>query len=210
MSSRDKFQKPKPTDFYKGVVSSGYVEERKNRKTWRMEDKIIQEYLNNLSDIKNVLDVPFGTGRFVPYYLKKNLDVYGLEISPSMIEEAKKNLGDDFLKCNTIVGNSIQIPFEDNKFDLIVCVRFLTAIITFDEVLLSLKEFSRTTRKYFLLEIGVRDINDPRPRLPNGDEKMAFWFYPNEIRQLLLDNKIQVINSKPVIKDLHLFFCEKI
>lgn len=210
MSSRDKFQKPNPLDFYKGAVADNYVKERKNRRTWIVEDKIVEEYINKLPDIKSVLDVPFGTGRFVPLYLKKELNITGVEISSSMIEEAKKNLQDDFPKCNVIKGNSIKMPFEDKSFDILICARFLVAIIPFDDVLRSLQEFGRVTRKYFLLEIGVRNMNNPRPRLPNGDEKMAFWFYSNEIKQMLSGYGIEVVESKPVLDDLHFFFCKKI
>jgi len=210
MSSRDKFQKPKSQDFYKGAEAENYVEVRKGKKTWVTEQKIVEKYLDKFSDVKSVLDVPFGTGRYVPLYIKKNLEINGVEISPAMVTEAKRILGNDFSKCNIIIGNSINIPFEDGRFDLLVCAGFLAAIIAFDEVIQSLREFARVTKKYFMLEIGQRHTNNPRPRLPNGNEKMAFWFYPNEIQQMLMGVGIEVIETKPVLDDLHIYICRKV
>lgn len=208
MTSRTKYQRPNPLDFYNNGEAKNYELERKGKKTWRAEQEIVENFINQI-DIKNVLDVPFGTGRFVPLYLKKQIEIYGVEISSHMIKEARKKFQKDFIKCNVILGSSTNLPFKDNLFDLLVCTRFLTAIITFGDVKKSLREFSRVTKKYLFLEIGHREINVPRLRKPSDDEKMAYWFYPDEIKEMLKKEKIKIIKSKSVLKDLRLYLCEK-
>jgi ubiquinone/menaquinone biosynthesis C-methylase UbiE len=210
MTKRNKYQKPNPYDFYQGKVAKSYEDERRNKKTWQKENQIVEYYLDKIVDIDNVLDIPFGTGRFVPLYIRKNLEIHGVEISGDMINTSREILKDDFLKCNVIIGNSVSLPYKDDYFDILICTRFLTAILTFGDVNLSLKEFSRVTKKYFLLEIGHREDKAPRLRTPSEDEKMGYWFYPDEIQEMLKEKNIEPIDCKSVLQDLYIYLCRKI
>jgi len=72
----------------------------------------------NLSKTQNILDVATGTGKLAAEFAKNiNIKITGLDLSADMIVEAKKKYQQANLKF--IVGDSTQMPFQDESFDLI-------------------------------------------------------------------------------------------
>lgn len=68
-----------------------------------------------------ILDVGCGTGHHVAMLSEQNLQVLGIDISPSMIEKAKLN----YPKFNFKVGNALNgQQFEHQKFTHILCLYF--------------------------------------------------------------------------------------
>lgn len=68
----------------------------------------------------NILDLACGTGKFLGCIKKvtNNLNLFGIDSSPKMIEIAKKNSQD----VNFIISDAKKIPTEDNFFDLITII----------------------------------------------------------------------------------------
>lgn len=66
----------------------------------------------------SVLDIGCGNG-FLLWNLRNKFDnLYGLELSSSMVKEAKKNLHDQ--KAEIYLANTEHLPFKDEFFDCIV------------------------------------------------------------------------------------------
>ena len=65
---------------------------------------------------KNILDIGCGTGKHLKYFKKDGFSVSGVDISESMINEAKKYLKQDH---DLICCNASEFSF-DNKFDIIL------------------------------------------------------------------------------------------
>jgi ubiquinone/menaquinone biosynthesis C-methylase UbiE len=65
----------------------------------------------------NILDVGCGTGTQLELYQRYECNLYGLDASPSMLEVAQKRLGDT---TKLDLGNATDLPYEDDKFDLII------------------------------------------------------------------------------------------
>lgn len=63
-----------------------------------------------------VLDIGCGTGIHLKLYQNAGCDVYGIDTSPSMFEQAKAKLGVD---ANLHFGDASKMPYPDNQFDLI-------------------------------------------------------------------------------------------
>jgi len=63
-----------------------------------------------------VLDIGCGTGAHLKLYQKAGCEVYGIDTSPSMFEQAKEKLGED---ANLHFGDASNMPYPDNHFDLI-------------------------------------------------------------------------------------------
>jgi len=75
----------------------------------------------NPNETSVILDVGCGTGHHVDMVNEKNLKVVGIDISPSMIEEAKKN----YPGLNFKVGNALDSSqFNNNTFTHILCLYF--------------------------------------------------------------------------------------
>lgn len=75
--------------------------------------------LMEYQDSEKVLDYGCGFGRFYPYFNKKKVDYYGIDISEAMIKECKKSFPN--AEPNFIVAEGEELPFSDNYFDKIVC-----------------------------------------------------------------------------------------
>lgn len=64
-----------------------------------------------------VLDVGCGTGTNLSLYHKAGCSVFGIDSSPSMLEEAKNKLGDN---AELLLGSASEMHFPDKFFDLVI------------------------------------------------------------------------------------------
>lgn len=65
-----------------------------------------------------VLDIGCGTGSFLSMYQNYTDNIFGIDLSPSMIKVARKKLGE---KVSLIVGSATKTEFKPHSFDLITC-----------------------------------------------------------------------------------------
>lgn len=75
----------------------------------------------NASENSVILDVGCGTGHHVGLLSQQNLNVLGVDISPSMIEAAKKNYPNLKFKVSNALDNT---QFQHNVFTHILCLYF--------------------------------------------------------------------------------------
>ena len=74
----------------------------------------------NCSDNDKVLEIGIGTGTSFKYYPPETF-VTGIDISPDMLEKAKKNIKNlNLSKKNVLMMNGEQLKFEDDSFDKVV------------------------------------------------------------------------------------------
>ena len=64
-----------------------------------------------------VLDVGCGTGAHLDLYQKVGCKVFGIDLSPAMLDVARQKLGK---RAELQLGDASQMPYSDGKFDLIV------------------------------------------------------------------------------------------
>lgn len=69
-----------------------------------------------------VLDIGCGTGSHLKLYQDRNCDVYGLDTSPAMLEQARAKLG---AAADLRLINSQKMPYADSMFDIITCMTVL-------------------------------------------------------------------------------------
>lgn len=70
----------------------------------------------------DVLDVGCGTGEYLLRFQRAGCNVYGLDMSPSMLGVARGKLGDG---ARLHLGDATQMPFRDDQFDLITTTLML-------------------------------------------------------------------------------------
>ena len=107
-----------------------------------------QQLLNTLKVGKYsfVLDIACGKGTSATYIAKKyGCKVIAIDISAELIEEAKHLAGRKGLsnKVSFIVGDAMQLPFEDNSFDVAVSQAMLVLV---DDKIRTIKEAKRVVR----------------------------------------------------------------
>lgn len=131
---------------YRGDQARRYEQARASKSTWKTENQIIERWVKH----GPVLDVPIGTGRYIPHYLAEGIEYVGLDISTDMIAQAKKK--DPGVDARA--GSILQIPAEDGQFETVVCTRLFN---WFDEpdMLKALAECLRVGRRVvFSIRLG--------------------------------------------------------
>lgn len=74
---------------------------------------------------KKVLDIGIASGRFVREFCKKEAEVFGLDVSPIIIEDVDKYLHSLNLSAKLLLGDAENLPFADDLFDVINCQEVL-------------------------------------------------------------------------------------
>ena len=70
----------------------------------------------SLNSPAKIIDVATGTGAQAYELAKLGFDVTGIDLSPEMLEQAKKKL-DKSLKLRFLHSDATELPFKDNEFD---------------------------------------------------------------------------------------------
>lgn len=183
-------------DSYYGKAAEMYEARRVKQDWWQVEHKQMKACLGNLPNKLNVLDVPFGTGRFLPIYRSRGDKVHGLDSSEDMISQALALRGKEFEGTETSIGSAMALPFDDDTFDLLVSVRFLSEIITFSDAKVALAEFARVTRTYAVLQLSERTVGTGL--MPEEDAAMRDLMDRGQVNALLKDHGFDPIERYPV------------
>jgi ubiquinone/menaquinone biosynthesis C-methylase UbiE len=176
--------KKENTQMYKGLdeVKNKYVKgealnyekTRKNNTIWKKEDEVILKLLQS-SPPKSVLDVPVGTGRFLPFYKELGVkEITGVDISSDMIAEAKKK----GVPCNYMLGNVQTLPLGDDSFDTTVCFRLVTWMNRNDLFQVA-GELLRVTKNRIIVSAWTSSVTQRRgstgPIVHSYDDWFAAW-----------------------------------
>lgn len=185
-------------DRFRGSIAATYLAERVSNPVWKSEHEAVRKFLCHLETGASVIDVPFGTGRFVPLYTEKQMSISGIDISPDMLDVAKQELGDIYDQFDIRIGSAESLPYEDGSFDVAVCVRFLESIIPARLVEPCLRELRRVTKRYAIVKFNHRlDGLNPLPK-PSDDERIGSRFFLKEIEALLNKTGWELIDSEVV------------
>lgn len=186
----------KAGDTYYGEKAASYHTKRIAVKKWKVEQSAVKEFLSEVPDGSTVLDVPFGTGRFVEMYLEKGMNIYGIDISADMLNAARKVLGDSFDRCHTAIGDATaSLPYDDNFFDLAVCWRFLK-FFPYKTAKHILSELHRVTKSKLILRMIVRKEDAPPVGDPKRVKKIGGIIYEKDLLQMIKQTGFKVLQKK--------------
>lgn len=179
-------------DVYRGEAAEQYLERRAAQDYWILEQRTMERLLASVPTGLTVLDVPFGTGRFAPLYLARGLEVFGLDSSPDMLSVARRELKADFSRCNTQLGDAQRLPYRDGAFDLVVCFRFLSHVVSLAQVRVVLAELRRVARWRAFVQLRVRrDELPPAAAFPQ-DEVIGDRLFLQDLAALLSEHRLAV------------------
>jgi ubiquinone/menaquinone biosynthesis C-methylase UbiE len=137
---------------YRGKTATQYDKKRRGRRKWKREMRIIQDVVKEFNSETTILDVPFGTGRFLPIYKKFNHRTLGIDVSADMLKIAKTRTT-PVSKCPLVIGDAVNLPLRSKTFDYVVCIRLLNWVTT-PKLKEIIQEFHRVAKKGIL--IGFR------------------------------------------------------
>jgi ubiquinone/menaquinone biosynthesis C-methylase UbiE len=140
-----------------------------------------------------------GTGHWSRFFAELGYAVFGLDISPAMIEKAGLY---DRPKCCFIVADAVCLPFADHSFEVVTS---MAAVEFIADSSAAIAEMVRCTRPNGRVIIGALNKDAPlnRDRLAQGREPYlsAHLFSPQELR-LLLDRfgraQVSVSQEAPI------------
>jgi len=104
-----------------------------------------------------VLDVAFGDGRNTTLLCNMGLDVYGVEISPEIVEQTAARLARLGYHPWLYVGRNSSMPFEDNKFDYILACHCCYYCDEGETLIDNLAEYQRVLKPGGVLIASVAD-----------------------------------------------------
>jgi SAM-dependent methyltransferase len=112
---------------YHGRMAETYETKRKKQQRWDIENDVVAKMLAKLKP-KSILDVPVGTGRYIPIYDKLRVKmVLGVDVSDSMLAIAKEKARKTKRATITLKCRDVR-KLKTITVDVSVCVRFLDLI----------------------------------------------------------------------------------
>ncbi len=81
------------TDKYFGQTASEYDAKRRHKGSWTTENGAVENMFLRAAQsgpIRSVLDIPCGTGRWIPFFQERDVDYTGVDISKDMIAIATR------------------------------------------------------------------------------------------------------------------------
>jgi len=138
---------------YRGEIAAGYEARRRPQVKWKAEDRIVREMLSELPPETVLLDIPVGTGRFIPFYEERGFRVIGLDVSDDMLAHARRKIAAP-ARITVEVGDIFAIDLPDQAVDVAVCIRLLNLIGATD-MEMALRELQRVTRSMIICNLRV-------------------------------------------------------
>lgn len=153
-----------------------------NKRLQVVFNELLKEY--DLTD-KILLDAGCGTGWFSREAVKRGAIVYSMDLGENLLSKVKE-------KCssNTIIGSVLDIPFEDNHFDVIISSEVIEHV---PEPVKAIQEFHRVLKpggicvitipnRFWRFSVVIANVLKLRPY--EGLENWIGWF---QMKRILRD-----------------------
>jgi len=148
-------------DQYTGSVASEYESKRQSEAKWCSEQEIVGAILEQISvaadEQLSLLDVPVGTGRFIPFYKEFGFSATGADISNDMLSEASNKAAELGFPIELKNDSIEQLSFDDGVFDNVLCIRILNWV-DFNSLSRIFGELSRVSVRNLVVGIRVSEV----------------------------------------------------
>ncbi len=136
-------------------VAGAAAYRRKYERTWlrrishRREMRLVRRAMEVAGTRGEVLDVPCAAGRLVPTLLERAERVTAVDLSPTMIAQARDALRaqEEAGRVALWTGSADALPFGEGAFDTAFCWRFLHHLTERGRRVAVLKEMRRVARR---------------------------------------------------------------
>ncbi|HWC76364.1 MAG TPA: class I SAM-dependent methyltransferase [Blastocatellia bacterium] len=114
---------------YETIWEPSFVEAKRNHSynttapeaLARTASYFLRNHASELPEVPSVLDLGCGAGETLVYFARRGFNLFGIDIAPTAVELAKQNLADNghLRQVRDLrVGSIVQLPYDDNSFDL--------------------------------------------------------------------------------------------
>lgn len=143
-----------------------------------------------------IIDVATGTGAQAYELAKLNLNVTGIDLSPEMLEQAKKKCKDR-LTLKFQHADATEIPYKDNYFDY-SSISLGLHDMPYDIEILVLKEMKRVTKKGG--QILIVDYMEPKKHLVAKISHLLVSLYETKNYKPFIKHGLNAILSEVRLK----------
>jgi len=169
------------------------------------------------------LELGCGAANLSVYYGEKGYEIYGIDISETAIDWAKERFHKAGLTGEFVLGNVVELAYEDNFFDVMVDAHCLHCIIDEDRAIF-LSNVKRTLKEngIFIVMTMCGDPTDPdvikdfdensRNQIKNGIAGRHFGTVESILEEVktagfkVLDYKVEITDDV-VYQDELIIFC---
>ena len=134
--------------------AAAYEERFQRRKAgtnW-LEARALRRVLSRLGHLDRVLDVPAGTGRLFGVLSEHTREaVVASDVSAEMLDLARSQSKDTGDVVHLVQADLLALPFADDAFDAVVCVRFVHHLRSGRTRVEALGELARVSRRYVVM-----------------------------------------------------------
>tara|TARA_Y100000996_G_scaffold414570_1_gene405857 strand:- start:275 stop:1042 length:768 start_codon:yes stop_codon:yes gene_type:complete len=144
----------KRKEYMRSIYSKDWSRKRRKYGVEQYDKDLIHQLSKKIKDGK-ILEVGIGDG--FPYSNildEMGYEVYGIDISPTHVDMVKESLP----KINVKIGDSEDLEFNDNFFDIVFCFR---STWYFPDVIKSISEMLRVVKNDGLVIFDIQNINHP-------------------------------------------------
>ena len=139
-----------------------------------------------LKDESNILDVGCGTGKFTLKLqgINSNFKIHGVDLSETMIKKAKAKVPDGSIDFR--LGDSENLPYESNTFDVITCSNSFHHYPNQRGALIEMQRVLKDGGKLMIID-GTRDTwwGNIIFAIVEFVERQVYHMYGNELKDLL-------------------------
>ncbi len=142
MSYGDKYKSYTYAVYYAGKHERGLGRRLSN---WR-EQRVVAAGVRALGPITTVLDIPSGTGRFLPVMARFRMRVIVADQSAEMLMQCRERYGLFVHPPQAVVASASQIPLADECVDAVLCSRLLHHFALPEQRIDIMRELARVCR----------------------------------------------------------------
>ncbi len=149
---RDFYRSSRVAEDYDFHRFSSPERQKRNARKWAA----IRKALSRTHDVRIVLDMPCGTGRFTGALAREGYQVIGSDISHEMLlKAASVEVATNPQSTGAVRGylqaNAEHLPLRDDSLDCVVCIRFMMHVDSATRVRM-LREFRRASRRWLVVD----------------------------------------------------------
>jgi len=160
-------------------------------------DALMSDFIRRAGELsgRRVLELGFGSGLYIPAFVKAGAEVYGLEVNEVLLEIAENNMRERGIAARLQLYDGDEMPYSDTYFDYVFSVSVLEHVTDMQAVI---REMNR------VLKVGGRAYISFPNRLAPRETHTGFWCVHYLPR--LVAARIYTLLGSNAVEDINLHF----